>query len=422
MPEFERKKHKSLTEKQLYDEYYEIDKKKKTSSKSKKGGNPTSKNGKKRTSKPVKREDPPISAERQRIKALFPEENAVRTDRASDLFGKKKKHPSPQKRSAPPKGGTTKKAVNAKKRSSSQQKTGTAKKGAGSVSRAKTRKKKHGSYILYYFLCGIVAAAVVSILSVTVLFNISRFEIIGDTEYTDEIIIAAAGIEEGENLLRIDMSAAEKRITSELVYIDRAKLSRGFPDKLVITVDPAVPLASFYISGRYYLISEGGRVLDISNNRGSYPIITGYVLDPVKEMKADTKTAVGKQLEEDGDKKIAAALSIIGYMKSSGLTGEYSIDLTDILSIKVIYDERIELELGTTAAMDEKIFNASLLILDQSKIAENERCVIIATNPNRMSKRLIRDGEVIDNGYVVTTTPETEPVAESEPPPEGEPQ
>lgn len=414
MPEFERKKHKSLTEKQLYDEYYGIEKKKKTSSKSKKGKNSVKAQGKNRASKPAKREAPPVSAERQRIKALYPEENAVRTDRTFDPFGKKKKSTSYRKGSASKKGSTVNRAAGNKKVNTAK-KASTAKKGAGTSSKDQSRKKKHGSYVLYYFLCGIVAVAVVAVLSVTVLFNISRFEVIGETEYTEEEIIAAAGINTGENLLRIDAGAAEKRITSELVYIDRAKVGRSFPDKLVITVEPAVPLASFYIGGKYYLISEGGRVLDISESRGDYPVITGYVLDPIKEMKTETKTMVGGQLEEDGEKRIAAAISIIGYIESSGLTEDYNIDLTDILSIKVLYDERVELDLGTTAAMDEKIFNASRLILDKNIVAENERCLIIATNPNRMPKRPIRDGEIGDNGYIVTTEAETEPVSESEP-------
>lgn len=398
MPEFERKKRKSLTDKQLYDEYYGINKK--TSSKSpSKNGKSANTNGKrsasakKGNSKPVKRKNPPVSPERQRIREMYPEENAVRPIKSSGRKTNKRK--------------TTKKGSVPKKGRNSTNRSGTA---------GKNRKKKHGSYVLYYFLCGIVSLGVVAVLSVTVLFNIGRFEVIGDAEYSEEEIIEAAGIAEGENLLRIDTAAAENRITSQLVYIDKAKVNRGFPDKLVITVEPAVPLASFYIGGKYYLVSERGRVLDISGSRGDYPVITGYVLDPVKEMTADTKTVIGGQLDEDEDKRVTAAKNIIGYMKSSGLNEAYSIDLTDILSIKVFYDDRIELELGTTAAMDEKIYHAGLLILDPSSVAENEKCVIIATNPNRMSKRLIREGEIIDNGYVVTTAPETEPEPlESEP-------
>lgn len=386
MPEFERKKRKSLSDQQLFDEYYGTDKKKsvKNSSKGKKNVNARGK------SKPVKRENPPISPERQRIKKQYPEENAVRTERTYP--GKKKKASAAKKGNAPKKGG--KSAVN--------------KKSANAYQKKKRKKQRHGSYILYYFLCGIVAVAVVAVLSVTVLFNIKRYEVIGDTQYTDEEIIAAAGIELGENLLRIDIDEAENNIISKLVYIDDAKIGRGFPDKLVITAEPAVPLANFYISGKYYLISEAGRVLEISNKRFDLPIVKGYVFDPEKEGNPETKTQEGGPLEEDGEKRIAAALNIIEHMRQCGLDKDFVIDLTDILSIKLTYDNRIEMELGTTAAMDEKIFNASLLILDHNEIAENEKCVLILTNPYHVPKQPIRDQDSQTEGYVVTTesTPE----------------
>ncbi len=390
MPEFERKKRKSLSDQQLFDEYYGIDKKKpvKNSSKSKKNvklqGNPRGK------SKSPKRENPPVSPERQRIKERYPEENAVRTERTYP--GKKKKASAGKKAGAPKKRG--KSAAKGKNKGSYQ--------GKG------RKKQRHGSYVLYYFLGGIVAVAVVTILSVTVLFNIKRFEVTGETQYADEEIIEAAGIEIGENLLRIDIGEAEKKITSKLVYIDNAQIKRGFPDKLVINAEPAVPMACFYISGKYYLVSEAGRVLEISNKRFEVPIVKGYVFNPEKEGNPETETREGGALEEDGEKRIAAAVNIIGYMRSSGLDKDFVIDLTDILSIKVTYDNRIEMELGTTAAMDEKIFNAARLILDHNEIAENEKCVLILTNPYRVPKQAIRDQGAQTEGYIVTTESEPE--------------
>ncbi|MCM1054316.1 MAG: FtsQ-type POTRA domain-containing protein [Bacteroides sp.] len=380
MPEFERKKRRSLSDQQLFDEYYENNKRsaaKKTSSSKKR-----SKGGKGKPSNTVKREAPPVSKERQRIKERYPEENAVWSENA--YGGKKKKNAA---------SGNGKAAA---KRSAPRKKTS-----AG----AQRKRKKHGSYVLYYFLCGIVAAVVVAVLSSTVLFNISVFEIVGETMYTDEEIVSACGISEGDNLLRIDVGSAEEKIVSELVYIDAVKIGRGFPNKLIITAEPARPAANFLVSGKYYLISEIGRLLEISDKPADCPIVKGYVLDPEKEAEPETKTVIGGKLAEDDEKRVAAANSIIGYMEQYGLDKESVIDLTDTLNIKITYDSRIEMELGTTAAMDEKIYNASLLV--KNEITENEKCVLILTNPNRVPKRPIRDEAAGTEGYVVTETSET---------------
>lgn len=386
MPEFEKKKRRSISNRELYEEYYGVGRKKspKKSSPKKKSGK-TVKNAKNggngKPAKPQKRENPPISAERQRIKEMYPEENAVRSVKKAS-------------------GG--KKPVRTGKKGSS-----------GSKAAARRKRKKHGSYILYYFMCGIVAAAVVTVLSVTVLFNISVFEVVGETAYTQEEIIAACGIAKGDNLLRIDIGSAEKKIVSELVYIDTAKIKRGFPDRLIIQTEPAVPAASFIVSGKYYLVSEIGRLLEITDNPSGCPVVKGYTLDPEKESNPETQIKVGGQLEDDGEKRIAAARNIIALMEQYGLTEEYTVDVTDTLNIIISYDGRIEMELGTSAAMDSKIYNASLLIKEE--IAENEKCVLILTNPNRVPVRPIRDGETIDDGYVVTEKTEDTAVAETAP-------
>ena len=79
MPEFERKKRKSLSDQQLFDEYYGVDKKKPVKSSSKVNERGTTQGKGRGKSKPAKRENPPISPERQRIKDRYPEENAVST-------------------------------------------------------------------------------------------------------------------------------------------------------------------------------------------------------------------------------------------------------------------------------------------------------------------------------------------------------
>ena len=400
MPEFERKKRRSLSDQQLYDEYYGIDKKKPVKKSSpKKTQNNRSAKGKAVNTEPSKREAPPVSAERQAVKKRYPQENAVWSENAYDVIKKKgsasKKGNAAAKSNSAKKGSANKRKVSAKGKTNSQRK-----------------KKKHGSYILYYFLCGIVTVAVVTVLSVTVLFNISVFVIEGDTAYTDEEIISACGIREGDNLLRIDIGSAEQRIVSELVYIDTAKISRGFPNRLIIKAEPARPAASFLVSGKYYLVSEIGRLLEITDQPADCPVVKGYVLDPEKESEPETKTVIGGKLWEDEEKRVSTASSIIRFMEQYDLTKDSVIDLTDTLNIKISYDNRIEMELGTSAAMEDKIYNAGLLV--KNEITESEKCTLILTNPNRIPKRPIRDEELNNEGYVVTEKTEETSAEESE--------
>ena len=94
-------------------------------------------------------------------------------------------------------------------------------------------------------------------------------------------------------------------------------------------------------------------------------------------------------------------------MTENGLTKSYTLDLSDTLAIKIKYDNRIEMEIGSSAALDQKIKNGSELI--QKRIAESDRVTINLVNPDRVPVRPIHDENIGNEGYVVTTAAETTP-------------
>lgn len=360
MPEFQRRKRRSLTDQQLYEEYNRIDEPKaKEKAKSAVAG----KKAKKAAKKPPAREAPPVSPQRQE------------RQRKQQPVRKKKK-------------------AAAKKQQPS--------------SKPQPRKKRR-NMTLYYVLVGIVVIATVSILSVTVLFNISSFAVEGSTAYSDDEIIAASGIEKGDNLLRLNIAQAQERIVSNLVYIDSAVISRGFPNRLVIAVEPARPALSFAVGGSYYVISERGRLLEIGQISADCPVVTGF--SPISE------TSIGSLLEDDEEDRIEIALRMIGYMKQYGLNEYCDINLSDTLNIRVSYDNRIEMELGASTQLEDKFYYASILIRDE--ITAAERCTLILSNPERVVKRPIYDNDT-DDGYIVEEDPEDNEDNEEPEEPEGE--
>lgn len=353
MPEFQRQKRRSLTDQQLYEEYHQYDR----TDEPKRKGSPPKKTKKPPSQKGSQREAPPVSPERRKMQE---EQNPA-----------PKREAQPDKTTPPKKASSAKKAASSKKAASAQKE---------SPKNSRTRKKR-GKMTLYYVLIGIVVIAAVSILSVTVLFNISGYEVVGDTAYTDEEIIAACGIDIGDNLLRINIGNAEEQIVSKLVYIDSAQISRGFPNRLVIAVEPARPAVSFASGSSFYVISERGRLLEIGPVSADCPVVNGF--SPASD------SAIGSQLEDDGEGRLSIALQMIGYMGQYGLNRQCEINLTDTLNITMLYDGRVEMELGASTRLEDKFYHASLLL--DGEISSAERCTLILSNPDRVVKRPIYD-------------------------------
>lgn len=341
MPEYRPQNRRSLSEEQLRQQYRDSKSSKVKKKKKKKGKAPI-------------REAPPVSPERLK-------RNAIRRSREQEELKRQKAN--------------------------------------------KKRSRRRGSFILYYVLAGIVAVAVVSVLSVTVLFNISEFEVVGETSYSSEQVIEACGIKEGDNLLRANIGAAEENILTKLVYIDSADISRRFPNKLIITVEPAKAVASFESRGKYYLLSPKGRLLETDSEPADAPVVKGYT--------PPSDSVAGVQLEDDENKRIELTLKIIEVMKNCGLDASAYIDLTDTLNIIITYDDRIEMQLGASTQLEDKLEHAEMLI--ETEVADSEKCILMLSNPERVVKRPIYETEAPEVSEEGTDETEPEDGGEEEP-------
>ena len=81
-----------------------------------------------------------------------------------------------------------------------------------------------------------VVVIVAAIFVMSVFFRVSDIQVRGNVHYTDEEIIRAIDIEEGDNLFFFDRFAAIGRVFSKLPYIEQVSVERNLPNKVVVTV------------------------------------------------------------------------------------------------------------------------------------------------------------------------------------------
>ena len=99
----------------------------------------------------------------------------------------------------------------------------------------------------------IVVVATIFVMSV--FFRVSNIQVEGNTHYTDDEIIRAIDIEQGDNLFFFDRFAAISRVFAKLPYVEQLTVDRQLPNKVVITVVESKALAylelgSFAIKNR----------------------------------------------------------------------------------------------------------------------------------------------------------------------------
>ncbi len=244
----------------------------------------------------------------------------------------------------------------------------------------KTRKRRRkGNNVIYYIMLAIVAVIIFVILSVTVLFNCEEIVVEGESKYTDEQIIEASGLKGDENLVKLSLLGIDKKITDKLVSLDSAVVTKQFPNKIKITVTPAEPMVNFYYAGKNYVISHVGRVMEIERNAADCMEVIGY--------QPGDNVVVGDYITAANPEQDETIQTISSAIEAAGITEITELDITDMLSIGLVYDERIEINLGSMLQLEEKL--TIVKELAENYIADTEKVTLDVSNPERVVQRPI---------------------------------
>ncbi len=246
----------------------------------------------------------------------------------------------------------------------------------------KKRGSRGGNYALYYIFAGTVAVIVFAILAKTVLFDCSSIVVEGNARYTAEEIIQKSGIKTGTSLLDINTEAATNGIVGSLAYIDSAQVRKSYPTKIEITVQEAERWFIVQDGSHSYIVSRMGKIIDEAAD-SSLPVVFGY------EAK---DAAVGAMLLSDEDGKTKLPELIMSAAEAAKLEGITSIDISDRFEIVVLVEDRVTLNLGLSAQLENKLHIARELI--RSEIAATEYVTVNLTNPEKV---YVRDNNIIDN-------------------------
>lgn len=90
----------------------------------------------------------------------------------------------------------------------------------------------------------VILAAVAIVAALTLFFKVENIEVTGAGRYRAEEIIAASGVETGDNLILLDRYRIAQRIYTSLPYITDVRPKQKFPNTLQIEVTETRALAA----------------------------------------------------------------------------------------------------------------------------------------------------------------------------------
>ena len=200
----------------------------------------------------------------------------------------------------------------------------------------------------------VIVLAIILIACLVFFFNIETIQIEGVTLYGDEQIQIVGGVQSGQNLIRLDTDVVEERLKNNLVYIEDVKVQQKLPSTLVITCTEAEKAVDIEDNGSYYVVSSSGRVLEQSAQpTGKIPVIKGF------ELKSKTP---GEELASKDSLKTDILSQLLAGIQDNHYKRITNIDMSDRSDIKILYDERIEIRLGSSVDIESKLTQIKAVI------------------------------------------------------------
>ncbi len=166
------------------------------------------------------------------------------------------------------------------------------------IKKRRKKRKKSPKFIIGVIICILIVSAGAVVALTAPGLKVSEVYCEGNN-YTDSAdIIAASGIQTGENIFLINTGSAERN-TEKIHIIKNATVERVFPDKICIRIEERTPYANLQSGGNYATIDSEGMVVKVYEGADALKIAEGT--KPVFEVK--TEESVGSDTNNNTEDK-----------------------------------------------------------------------------------------------------------------------
>ena len=238
------------------------------------------------------------------------------------------------------------------------------------------RKRKRRSRLFGPVAFLITCTAVV--LSMSIFFRVSTIEIVGESRYSDEEILVAAGIEKGSNLFFTNRFSAVTRIYSQLPYIESASISRHPPGRIVIELAESKPLAYVRLENDYWIVDRSCKLLQKATAAEAAQYIHVRELTPIAPLVGATIAPGEAEMP-----KVTYLSELLHGLDAWELADEVSeIDMGNVANPTFRYQGRFTVKMG---GFENVSYKLELLQSAVSQLAAGDAGVLDLSTDKRVS-------------------------------------
>lgn len=215
------------------------------------------------------------------------------------------------------------------------------------LNKNKVKNSKFGFVkIILIFIIIIVLTVIICSSS---LFNINTITVTGNEKLSENKIISISGLQLHSNIFKFNKSKIISNI-KENAYVEDVNLKRKLPNKVEINIKERIVTYMLQFADSYVYINNQGYMLEISNEKLTLPIITGY-------STSQDSLVAGNRLVEEDLAKLGTAIRIMNAAQSNEISNLITtIDISDSNNYTLYLEsERKTVYLGDCSNLETRI-------------------------------------------------------------------
>ena len=239
-----------------------------------------------------------------------------------------------------------------------------------STQRKRKKQKSGGARGFIFSSVSFIVICAALVFGMSVFFRVSNIEVVGADRYTQEEIIEASDIKDGDNLMFVNRSSVAQRIYSKLIYIGEVNIKRKLPNTIVIEISESDSVAVVESDSGLWLIDNNCRLLEECPTQDAENYIKVKGFSAVKPEKGELIT-----VPEEDKPKVKFLGEILTAISAKNMAGDVnSLDVNSLLNAEFDYlNGRFTVKLGSDENLDYKF---ELLLGTISKLEAKDTGVI----------------------------------------------
>lgn len=236
------------------------------------------------------------------------------------------------------------------------------------------RRKRRGRFRWIYKLISLVAVVAALVTACVIFFRANGIHVEGNSHYTAQDIIAASGLETGDNLVTMWEPSINQRICDQLPYVQQVSLRRTLPDQITLVVTERTVAGTIQGDGSAWLLSADGYLLETTSQVQGLEVTDLQAVSP--------KAGQQLQVEEASQSKARALTRLISALEEAGRLAQCTkVDCSAASSLSVTYGQhQLKFPLYGDYPYMLQLFQAAL---DSGKVPEGEALIFDFTVADR---------------------------------------